>query len=121
MKTYLFPIILCAILVGCSQHRENMCQLPTQDISQMYEDYVEQWKSEAKESFIQAESKVFVVAPKPPKPDDGTNPDASKCICKGTGIIVQGDGHKTACPYHGSQFQGMNPKSKDVIIKEFRR
>jgi thiol-disulfide isomerase/thioredoxin len=35
--------------------------------------------------------------------DDGTNPDAAKCICKGTGQIRQGDGHVTVCPYHGNK------------------
>ena len=33
-----------------------------------------------------------------PKPDDGPSgphPDPEKCICRGTGKIVQGDGHVT--------------------------
>ena len=36
-------------------------------------------------------------------PDDeplGPDPDPEKCICKGTGKIVQGDGHVSDCPYH---------------------
>lgn len=32
--------------------------------------------------------------------DDGQHPDADKCVCKGTGRIVQGDGHVTDCRYH---------------------
>jgi len=38
-----------------------------------------------------------------PKPDDGPSgphPDPEKCICGGTGKIVQGDGHVTKCPFH---------------------
>jgi thioredoxin 1 len=31
---------------------------------------------------------------------DGQHPDADKCICKGTGRIVHGDGHSTDCKYH---------------------
>lgn len=39
-------------------------------------------------------------------PDDeptGPHPDPEKCICEGTGKIVQGDGHVSACPYHGQK------------------
>jgi len=36
-----------------------------------------------------------------PGPDVVPHPDKDKCPCKGTGVIVHGDGHKTECPYHG--------------------
>jgi len=52
-------------------------------------------------AFEDAESKIL--KPDVPKPDDkpvGPDPDAAKCICKGTGKIVQGDGHVSPCPYH---------------------
>ena len=39
--------------------------------------------------------------PKPTPQPEGPHPDVDKCICKGTGIIVQGDGHESKCPYHG--------------------
>jgi len=62
-------------------------------------------------AFIEAEKAILDVdEPAPPEPDDdddddddpvGPNPDPAKCICKGTGKIVQGDGHVSACPYHG--------------------
>lgn len=39
--------------------------------------------------------------PKPIPEPEGPHPDVDKCICKGTGIIVQGDGHESKCPYHG--------------------
>jgi len=100
MKKYLFyslGILISFIVLGC----EPICSsLETKDITDMYSPYVEEWKKESAQSFNRAEKEVFV-KPDVPKPDDGTNPDASKCICKGTGIIVQGDGHKTVCPYHG--------------------
>lgn len=38
-----------------------------------------------------------------PVPDDvplGPDPDPEKCVCKGTGTIVHGDGHTTKCPFH---------------------
>ena len=51
-------------------------------------------------------AKVLVSAgvdntPKPIPEPEGPHPDVDKCICKGTGIIVQGDGHESKCPYHG--------------------
>ena len=55
----------------------------------------------AEQSFIKAETAVFKSVPV--DPDDipiGPNPDPDKCICKGTGKIVQGDGHVSDCPYH---------------------
>lgn len=69
----------------------------------MYSSYVEEWKKEVKASFDDAESKVFTVKPTPDVV--GPDPDPAKCICKGTGIIVQGDDHKTLCPYHGPKTQ----------------
>ena len=32
----------------------------------------------------------------------GPHPDASKCPCGGSGWIRNGDGHRSACPYHGA-------------------
>lgn len=93
-------LLVCLIgLAGCG-YCEPYCMLEDSDITNMYSSYVEEWKRDCSSSFNKAEKEVFVIVPNPP-PDDGTNPDASKCICKGTGIIVQGDGHKTSCPYHG--------------------
>jgi hypothetical protein len=94
---YLY-ISLALLILGCCN--PNFCFVKDEDITNMYSSYVEEWKRDCSSSFDKAEKEVFTKAPEP-KPDDGTNPDASKCICKGTGIIVQGDGHKTACPYHG--------------------
>jgi predicted metal-binding protein len=30
----------------------------------------------------------------------GPDEDPAKCVCKGTGVIIHGDGHKTPCPFH---------------------
>jgi hypothetical protein len=53
----------------------------------------------AKQAFDEAEPQIFKIDPKPNVID--VDKDPKKCICKGTGIIIQGDGHKTVCPYHG--------------------
>lgn len=96
---YIF-ITTLLVIAGCCD--TNFCFINNKDITDMYSSYVDEWKSSCKESFDVAEKEIFVIdiVPKP-KPDDGTNEDPAKCICKGTGIIVQGDGHKTVCPFHG--------------------
>ncbi len=53
-------------------------------------------------AFKQAESKVLTVIPDDDVEPLGPDPDASKCVCKGTGKIVHGDGHTTDCPYHST-------------------
>ena len=96
-RHYVFGIILSLFILGCEQHYG----LNSEDITNMYSSYVTEWQDKAKASFDKAEQQTFVINPNP-KPDDivGPNPDVTKCICKGTGIIVQGDGHKTPCPFH---------------------
>ena len=70
----------------------------TKDITNMYEDYIEQWKQEISIAFDKAESDILNID----IPDVvGPHPDPKKCICGGSGWIIQGDGHKTKCPYHG--------------------
>tara|TARA_A100001201_G_scaffold141447_1_gene136931 strand:- start:42 stop:440 length:399 start_codon:yes stop_codon:yes gene_type:complete len=50
--------------------------------------------------FDKAEKEVLGVTPGPTPQPVGPDPDPEKCICKGTGKIVQGDGHVSPCPYH---------------------
>lgn len=98
---YLYIFIFFTLLGCCGP---QFCFVKNEDITNMYSSYVEEWQNKAKSSFESAEKEVF--APKPiPKPDDivGPHPDPTKCICKGTGIIVHGDGHKTPCEYHSGQ------------------
>jgi hypothetical protein len=59
---------------------------------------------ETETAFKEAEKQILGSTPKP-KPEDpvGPNPDPNKCICKGTGKIVQGDGHVSPCPYHSKE------------------
>jgi hypothetical protein len=98
---YIIGMLLGLSLIGC----EQICSLNNEDITNMYSVYVDQWKQESIESFNKAEKEIFKKDIVPPKPNDGTNPDPAKCICNGTGIIVQGDGHKTECPYHGKSMR----------------
>jgi hypothetical protein len=65
---------------------------------------IKQWMLEIASSFDSAEKEVFVIKP---KPDDivRPDPDVKKCPCKGTGIIIHGDGHKTPCEFHGKSSQ----------------
>lgn len=93
MKKYLAIFVL--ILSGCN----NMYCFGPEDITNMYSSYVTEWQEKCKAAFDNAEKEVFKVDPKP-QPVVDTDPDPAKCICKGTGIIVQGDGHKTVCPFH---------------------
>ena len=74
----------------------------TDAITKMYEGYVEQWKKDIAYSFNEAEKEVYGSNPTPDIV--GPHPDPKKCICKGSGVIKQGDGHTTPCPYHGSKF-----------------
>jgi len=55
------------------------------------------------ESFDKAEKKVFGDDPDNPDTPSGPDPDPDKCICQGTGKIIQGDGHVTPCPYHSGE------------------
>lgn len=99
MKKTIILLILTLALAGCDSAIK-------QNYSNNYSKIdVNEWTSKVNQSFDRAEKEVFKNPNPPPKPDDGTNPDPAKCICGGTGIIVQGDGHKTACPYHAKQKQ----------------
>lgn len=95
-------IIASLFIAGCAY--QPFCHFNGEDVTNMYSSYVEEWQKEVKVSFDSAEKEVFIVAP---KPDDivGPHQDPKKCICKGTGIIVQGDGHESLCPFHSGQKQ----------------
>jgi hypothetical protein len=117
MKKYLELVFVGLISVGLtlsavsvSKKQDAECySCSTEEITNMYAGYVDEWKKEIGNAFDEAEVKVFNVKPTPDVV--GPDPDPAKCICKGTGVIVQGDGHKTVCPYHGSKF------GKDVIVR----
>lgn len=99
-------IILALILMTIGCCNRNFCFVKDEDITNMYSSYVEEWKNNCKIAFDKAEKEIFKEDdPTPPKPNDGTDKDPAKCICRGTGIIVQGDGHKTTCPFHGKTSQ----------------
>jgi len=94
-KIFLFSVLV--FFTGCCA--SNYCYLPTTEITEMYAEYIDEWKSQARTAFEEAESVVFSVKPKPDV-IVGPDEDPAKCVCKGTGVIIQGDGHKTPCPFH---------------------
>ena len=66
------------------------------------------------EAFSESEASVLKIVP-----DDeplGPDPDPEKCICKGTGKIVQGDGHVSDCPYHSKKSE-VSKECKDGSCK----
>lgn len=90
-------LILCLIFfAGCATQYSCNIDSAFSDVSFMVE--------EANQAFEKAEEKILNVQP---TPDEiiRPNPDVAKCPCKGTGIIKQGDGHTTQCPYHGKTTQ----------------
>ncbi len=97
-KYYLLGILISCAILGCHPNY-GFYGLQQEDITNMYASYVSEWQEKAKASFDKAEAEILIIKP---KPDNivGPNPDVSKCICKGTGVIVQGDDHKTPCPFH---------------------
>lgn len=97
MKKWTLVLFLSICLAGCCT--TDCCYLPTTEITDMYAQYIDEWKSQARSAFAEAEAKVFQVKPKPDV-IIGPDQDPAKCVCKGTGIIIQGDGHKTPCPFH---------------------
>ena len=87
----------------------------TEDITDMYADYIFEWKLLISKAFDSAEMKVF--GDKPTPDIVGPHPDPDKCICGGKGVIIQGDGHKTVCPYHGKKDEVM--KKHGLIFYQY--
>tara|TARA_B100000085_G_C18486077_1_gene489293 strand:+ start:754 stop:1137 length:384 start_codon:yes stop_codon:yes gene_type:complete len=77
---------------------------------------VDVWKQDVKEAFDLAESEILEIKPVPDVV--GPDPDPKKCICKGSGIIVQGDGHKTPCPYHSKMRKLKRTAEENNLIIE---
>lgn len=105
---------ICGLLLvfcGCSP---LIYGINNQDITNMYSSYIEEWQSKASKSFDLAESEILIKPNPQPKPDQVIDPDPAKCICKGSGVIVQGDDHKTPCPYH---YKGNSQTLKSIIKK----
>lgn len=98
LKFYILGCLISVAILGC----EPLCKLNDSEITNMYSSYVEEWKKQVSLSIDEAEKEVFKKPsplPDNPRPD----PDPAKCICRGTGIIVHGDGHKTLCEFHGKK------------------
>lgn len=115
VKIFLFSAL---VLFGSYSLGETQkYNIHTKDITNMYVDYIEEWKIACKRAFEEAAKEVY--AKEPNEDVVGPHEDPAKCACKGTGVIVHGDDHKTPCPFHGKS-QGLH-NNKEVIIKEFRR
>lgn len=78
------------------------------------DDQVQKQKNQVAKAFESAEKEIFGIKPTPDIV--GPHPDPNKCICKGSGFIVHGDGHRTICPYHGKK--GENIMIKPLLILE---
>jgi hypothetical protein len=87
----------------------------TDAITNMYADYIDEWKMLVSKSFDSAEIQVFGDNPSPDIV--GPDPDPDKCICGGSGWITQGDGHKTRCPYHGEGMSLIKENGLNIIHK----
>jgi hypothetical protein len=72
----------------------------------------------AKQSFVEAETKILGSTPIPDDTPLIPHPDPEKCVCKGTGKIIQGDGHIRPCPYHGEKEP---PPTTERTTKKRRR
>lgn len=89
MNKYL--VLLFIVLSGCCTRYNCEIDSAFNDVIPMVNDVTI--------SFEKIEKQILNI-----KPDDviGPHPDPAKCVCKGTGLIEQGDKHVTKCPYHGT-------------------
>jgi thioredoxin 1 len=92
MKKNIYIIVFLAIFIGCNKTIEKEVLLDTNYTVQTFYPIVTTAFNEA--------DKLMKVEIEIEEDSDGQDPDADKCICKGTGRIVQGDGHVTDCRYH---------------------
>ena len=92
---FIIAMILAALLLLIFTNSENNSSF------QMTNDEVTTIINQTNEAFDLAEDKILNNKPNPDDAPKGIDPDPDKCICGGTGIIIQGDGHETKCPYHG--------------------
>lgn len=104
MNTQQKAIIGAIVIVGfIFFQRESRQKLTSVDIQPIID--------RTEKAFSEAESNIFVVIP-----DDepaGPDPDPEKCICKGTGEILQGDGHISPCPYHSKTLEQPEHNEED--------
>lgn len=85
-------ILVCFLILLCGCCTKYNCNIDSAFNN------VEPMINEVNAAFDKAEKELLNVEP---DTVPGPHPDPAKCICKGTGIIKQGDGHTTKCPYHG--------------------
>jgi hypothetical protein len=102
-----FGALLCVSIAGCTKQEPV-----STDVLDMHGASVEQMQIVISEAFDLSEIAILKKNPDIIVPD-GPNPDVSKCVCKGTGIITHGDGHTTPCPYHG---KGQSTTPNELIV-----
>jgi hypothetical protein len=110
-----FGALLITSAVGCSPQDPVYT-----DVLDMHGASVEQMQIVISEAFDLSEVAILKKDPDDvPKPL-GPDPDPKKCVCKGTGVITHGDGHKSPCPYHGKGDKVQTPNlvvEGDVLYK----
>lgn len=88
----ILTIAILSILVSCEAKTGKNYFVPDSERDLLVQ--------KAIKSFEKAESNINLPAPDPDDKPLGPDPDPEKCVCKGTGTIVHGDGHTTKCPFH---------------------
>jgi thiol-disulfide isomerase/thioredoxin len=88
-------IIILVLLCGCSDDylRDKDGNILNKTYEDVYPKVVTSFDSAEKE-FVKKEATEVT---------GKMDPDAKKCVCKGNGKIVHGDGHVTDCIYHGKK------------------
>lgn len=107
MKKFLYIIMLFSFFLGCGKIVDKEVILDTNN-------NVKNFHPVVIAAFNNADKLMDVEID---EENDGQNPDADKCICKGTGRIVQGDGHVTDCRYH-ARIRKDSEENKIQEIKE---
>lgn len=103
----MFKILLATAVIGIAAlaffATSIYLQVPRQNSkNSLTNDEIKGIISTVEQSFKDAEKKILGSTPGPDDTPLVPDPDPEKCVCKGTGKIVHGDGHVTPCPYHGS-------------------
>lgn len=83
-------------------------ELDNSMFEKLYASMVDQWKVDVVKAFNEAEKELLDIDV--PIVPIGPNEDPAKCPCKGSGVIVHGDGHETPCPFHSKEFGSLNTK-----------
>lgn len=95
-------VIIGAALIAGFIYFTNSPKNENEGLTNSYADVI---MERVEKAFDEAELEILDTKPNPDDKPVGPDPDPKKCICQGTGKIIQGDGHVSKCPYHGSEGQ----------------